>query len=142
MRKRQLQLSGSEIAQLRVAEDQTRDVQALRRLQGVRLYGSGMPVSQIKDIIGCSESALRNWVHGYEQGGVEALASHYKGSAGNANKLSPAQRRELTDRLNTYRPDQLIPAGLRMSEGPFWTVLDVRVVVEQWYGVIYQHQVK
>jgi hypothetical protein len=47
MAKRQFELTKREIADLRQAEQQTRDVHQLRRLQAVRLYGSGVPTNQI-----------------------------------------------------------------------------------------------
>ena len=37
--------------------------------------------------------------------------------------------------MNAYRPDQVLSAELRISQGQFWTVSDLKVVVKQWYGV-------
>jgi transposase len=136
MAKRQFQLSENEVAQLRQREDQTRDVREMKRLQGVRLYGTGMPIGEVMAIIGNGESTVREWVQKYRAGGVEALRSHW--SAQNASKLTEAQRTELAERLHHYRPDEVLSPEVRLSQGPFWTVSDLQIVVEQWYGVVYQ----
>jgi len=53
-------------------------------------------------------------------------------------KLSRVQRADLKNRLDQYRPDQVITPELRISQGQFWTVSDVRLVVQRWYGVSYR----
>jgi len=35
---------------------------------------------------------------------------------------------------------QKIAPELRLSRGQFWTVHDLQIVVEQWYGVVYQDE--
>jgi hypothetical protein len=47
MAKRQLVLTEQEIGQFRQAEDQTRDVHELKRLQGTRLYSSGDKIREV-----------------------------------------------------------------------------------------------
>ncbi|HEX3049194.1 MAG TPA: hypothetical protein VHP83_00955 [Aggregatilineaceae bacterium] len=49
MAKRQFQLNEQEIEQLRQAEQRTRDGHELKRLQAVRLYRTGMPITQIME---------------------------------------------------------------------------------------------
>jgi len=71
-----------------------------------------------------------------QQTGLPALRSNW--STQNASKLTDEQRADLRTRLREYRPDQLLPADIRLSEGWFWTVSDLILVVEQWYGVSYQ----
>lgn len=137
MGKRQFQLSEIEISHLRRQEQQTQRAGDLKRLQAVRLYGSGMAVEQITDIVGCGESSIRAWVQDYKREGMSAMQAHYDQSAQNASKLSTAQRADLQQRLHQYRPDQVVAANLRVSQGQFWTVSDLQVVVEQWYGVVY-----
>ena len=137
MGKRQFQLSDTEIGQLRQQEQQTHRASELKRLQAVRLYGSGMAVDQIVSIIGCAESSIRAWAQAYKQEGMAALQLHYDQSAGNASKLTEAQQADLKQRLHHYRPDQVLAADLRGSQRRFWTVNDLRMVIEQWYGVVY-----
>jgi transposase len=136
MAKRHFQLNEQEIAQCRQAEQHTRDVHELKRLQAVRLYGTGMTIQQIMDIHNCGASSIREWVHKYQQSGLSALRSNW--STQNASKLTREQQADLRARLQAYRPDQLLPAEVRVSAGRFWTVSDLMIVVEQWYGVTYQ----
>jgi transposase len=136
MAKRQFELTGKEIAAVRQAEEQTRDVHELRRLQAVRLYGSGVSTSEIADIVGCGRCSPRQWAMLYGQSGVEGLRSHWQG--GNANKLTRQQRADLAAQLEQYRPDQVLSAEMRIERGVFWSVSDLRMVVQQWYGVSYR----
>jgi transposase len=136
MANRQFQLSDQEIEQFRQAEQQTRDVHELKRLQAVRLYGTGMAMGHIMNIHNGGESSIREWVQKYQPGSLSALRSHW--STQNASKLTSEQQADLRTRLHAYRPDQLLPAEVRVSEGRFWTVSDLMIVVEQWYDVTYQ----
>jgi len=136
MAKRHFQLNEQAIEQFRQAEQQTRDVHELKRLQAVRLYGTGMTIKQIMDIHNCGASSIREWVQKYQQGGLSVLRSNW--SSQNASKLTREQQADLRTRLHAYGPDQLLSAEVRVSEGRFWTVSDLMVVVEQWYDVTYQ----
>jgi transposase len=95
-----------------------------------------MTIKQIMDIHNCGASSIREWVQKYQQGGLSALRSNW--STQNASKLTSEQQADLRTRLHTYRPDQLLPAEVRVSEGRFWTVSDLMIGVEQWYDVSYQ----
>ena len=55
-----------------------------------------------------------------------------------AQEVADLQRADLKTRVKAYRPDQMLSAELRVSQGQFWTVSDLQVVVKQWYGVTYQ----
>ena len=136
MAKRQFQLSKTELAQFRRAEQHTRDARELKRLQGVRLYGSGLAMTEVMEITGSGESTIREWVHKYGQGGVAALRSHW--SVHNASKLTQAQRTEIAERLHAYGPAQVLAPAVRASQGPFWTVSDLQIAIKQWYGVVYK----
>lgn len=131
MRKRDFQLTEHEIEAFRRAEQQTRDVHALKRLQAVRLYGSGLAMPEILSLVGCGQSSVLQWAKSYRREGLSGLRSKWKG--GNANKLTPAQRDELRQRLLSDRPVEL-----QISQGEFWTVSDLKVAVQRWYGVTYQ----
>jgi transposase len=138
MGKRQFQLSDSEITALRQQEQQTRHASELRRLQAVRFYGSGLPVSQIMDMTGSAASSVHAWVQDYKRDGIAGLWVHYDRSAQNANKLSAEQRADLCERLHQSTPHQALAAIARISQGQFWTVSDLQIVVERWYGVVYE----
>ena len=136
MAKRQFILIEEEIRQLQRAEAGTRDAYELRRLQAVRMYGLGQSIVAIQEVVQAGESTIREWVRRYEQSGIGGLASQWRG--GNANKLSGEQRSDLVRRLETYSPAQVIAPDVRIERGEFWTVSDLRIVVEQWYGVSYR----
>jgi len=136
MANRRFQLTENEIAVLRQAEQQTRDVHELRRLQAVRLYGSGVSTAYIAEVVGCGTCSPRQWAIVYRQRGVEGLHSHWQG--GNAKKLTAQQRADLAARLEQYSPDQVLAADVRSERGTFWSVSDLRLVVQQWYGVSYR----
>src|SRR5512138_240717 len=138
MAKRQFQLNESELKQFRQREQQSDRVAELKRLQAVRLYGSGITVAQIKDITGCAESSLREWVQDYKREGLAGLTTNYSLSAQNASKLSAEQRAELRQRLQQYTPQQVLSPQRRVSQAAFWTVHDLRLALTDWYGVVYQ----
>jgi transposase len=136
MAKRQFHLTEDEKKTFKRAERHTSNVHELRHLQGVRLYGSGIELRTILDIIGCSESSLREWVTTYKRKGIKGLRPGWDGK--NANKLSDDQRAELAQKLHKYRPDQVLGSYERETDTPFWTVEDLRRVVQKWYSVTYK----
>jgi transposase len=133
MGKRQLQLTEKEIGQFREAETQTRDVYELKRLQAIRLYGSSIPVAEIQELVGAGESTIRQWAMAYRSSGLAGLRSKWQGK--NANKLTDQQREQIKQKLQAYRP-----VDLHLSTREYWTVSDLRVAVEQWFGVVYQDE--
>jgi len=136
MAKREFRLNEQEIGQLRQAEQQTRDVREVKRLQAVRLYGSGVSQKQITDVLNCGERSVRHWSQCYTERGLEGLKSQWRGE--NALKLSRQQRADLSRRLSEYEPDQVLGPEVRISRGKFWTVSDLQVAVQHWYGVSYR----
>lgn len=136
MAHRKFRLDEREQAQLRYAYESTPAAEERRRLQVVRLYGEGKPASEIQAITGCSYGSLMRWRRSYERGGIAALSD--KRAGGNRAKLTQAQRAEVKQKVNQYRPDQVLPPEVRVSRGVFWTVSDLKLVVERWYGVEYQ----
>lgn len=136
MAKRTFTLTEQEIKAFQRAEDATQDVHELKRLQAVRLYGIGQPVEVIQTLVGGSWRALMDWCQAYRERGLEGLKSHWQGE--NALKLTRAQRVDLKTRLANYHPEQVLPPTIRVSQGQFWTISDLKIVVHQWYGVTYQ----
>ena len=108
-------------------EDATQDVRELKRLQAVRLYGTGQPVQVVQDLVGCSWRALMDWCRAYRVHGLAGLQSHWQGE--NALKLTRKQRVDLKVRLDQDRPDQVLIPEMRVSRGEFWTVSDLKTVV-------------
>lgn len=136
MANRTFQLKAQEQRELRQAYERTKNAEERRRLQVVRLYGEGRKVPDIQAITGCSERSLLRWCSDYRQTGVAGLKDGRVG--GNRAKLTKAQRAEVRQKVNAYRPDQVLPPEVRVRQGTFWTVSDLRVALKGWYGVEYQ----
>ena len=103
MAKRKFQLTDSEIVAFRQAEEQTRDVGELKRLQAVRLYGMGEEVETIQKLVGCGPVSPAQWAIEYRRGGLKGLQSRWQG--GNAKKLTDEQRQDLLAKLEQYSPE-------------------------------------
>jgi len=135
MRTREIWLNESEAGAFRQREAETRNVYELKRLQAVRLYGTGSSLEHIKNMMGSSERSIRRWVSDYQRDGLNGLQPGWDGQ--NANKLSAAQRAQIKRKVEEYRPDQVLPREVRVSQGEFWTVSDMQVAVKRWFGVEY-----
>jgi len=133
MAHRKFELSEQERGALQRAYDSAEDTRYQQRVQGVRLYGEGRAVSDIQAIVGCSERSLLRWCEAYRQAGIGSLVSGWRG--GNNARLTPTQRAEVVAKVKQYQPDQLLPSEVRVSRGTFWTVSDLRIGIERWYGV-------
>ena len=136
MAHREFTLSEQEIIDFQRVEDAMQNVRELKRLQAVRLYGTGQPVQMIHTVTGCSWRALMDWCQAYRERGLDGLKSHWQGK--NALKLTREQRADLKARLDRYHPHQVLSPEVRLSQGQFWTVSDLKIVVHQWYGITYQ----
>ena len=138
MAQRQFSLSEQEISQFQRLEDSTQKARELKRLQAVRMYGTEYAVDTIKEITGCSWRSLMDWCRSYRQSGLDGLKSKWQGD--NALKLSREQRREVEEKLHQYHPNQVLSPDVRISQGEFWTISDLKIAVQQWYGVSYQSE--
>jgi transposase len=136
MNNRKFNLNEAEQQALQQRESATGDVRELKRLQAVRLYGSGEAMSAVVKVVGSSSRTIQRWVQAYQEQGIGGVKPRWQGA--NAKKLSDAQRMEVVQRIQQYPPDQLLSAELRVREGQFWTVSDVQVAVKAWYGVAYR----
>jgi transposase len=131
MRTRTLRLTETEVVALKQAEQQTKRTHELRWMQAVRLFGSGMAVKQVVEVTGLSERTIQRQAARFREAGVKGLRERRVG--GNRARLTPEQRAEIAEKLHQYRP-----VDLKVSQRDYWTVSDLAVVVEQWYGVVYQ----
>jgi transposase len=133
MAQRTFELSEQERGELQRAYDRARDTRFQQRVQAVRLYGEGRAMGDIQGIVGCSERSVLRWCEHYAQAGLDGLVSGWRG--GNNARLTATQRAEVLAKVEQYRPDQILPSEIRVSRGAFWTVSDLRVGIERWYGV-------
>lgn len=133
MAKRNFTLTPDEIGELWRAYDGATDPHEQRRWQAVRLYGEGRSVSDIMAITGCSSASLWRWARQYRQQGVEGLRSQWRG--GNRARLTVKQRADIKATVAQARPEAVLGRHQRRHTTPFWTVEDLKVWVEQRYGV-------
>lgn len=138
MAKRQFHLTQDQLKELKCHEQVNKRVDVAKRLQAVRLYGTGRATSDILEIVGCSETSVRDWATLYKRQGIDGLLDHHDVSAQNARKLSQEQAADLQVRLHQYEPCQVLRKGQGM--GKFWTVDDVQAVIQLWYGVTYKER--
>ena len=136
MKHRRFKLTKAEIQALEVAERETREALTLRRLQGVRMYGSGLDMKLVRQVTGAARRTVEDWIKAYRARGVAGLKPGWKG--GNSRKLSIQEREELVQRLQQLSVEQALSAEERVNRSPFWTIETVAQVVEKWYGVRYQ----
>jgi transposase len=133
MAKRTFRLNGQQSSELWQAYYDASQPQEQRRLQAVRLYGEGWTVAAIQQATGCSAPSLMRWVADYRRAGVAGLSWRVQG--GNRARLSVEQRTAIQQKIQQYRPDQVLGSQERQHSHPFWTVEDLRVLVEKDYGV-------
>lgn len=131
MRTREFHLSETAIKELGRAEHTAKRADELRRLQAVRLYGTGVDLATIQAVTHLSLRSVQRWVTHYNANGVTSLQRQKPG--GNNRKLTSAQRAEIQAKLHQYRP-----VDLQISQGQWWTVSDLQVAVERWFGIVYK----
>ncbi len=136
MNNREFGLNEAEQAAIQQREGATSDVRELKRLQAVRLYGSGQTMNAVVNVVGSSARTIQRWVADYQERGIAGLKPRWQGA--NAKKLSDGQRAEMVERIQQYQPEQVLSGEVRLSQGQFWTVSDVQVAVKAWYGVAYR----
>ena len=136
MANRKLKLNAEAIRQFEKREHETREALELRRLQAVRLYGSGEPLAAVQRLTGASQRTIQRWVGNYEAHGLDGLKPRWKG--GNHRVLSVAQRVALMNQLQNQRPCEVLNTDEQGTGGNFWTVDAVRVLVEKHYDRHYR----
>ncbi len=105
-------------------------------IRAVRLYGTGYATKEVTQVTGCSRITLMEWCRNYRTEGVAGLADKRVG--GNAARLTQIQIHDLKSRLHAYTPAQLFGESAATVHGQFWSVPDLKRVIERWYGVSYQ----
>lgn len=133
MKKREFQITDKQDQELQQAFETTKDGATRTRIQAVRMYGLQYSVEEIIRLTAGSWSSLMNWCRHYREQGVEGLSDHRLG--GNRAKLPPHELDELRERLQSYRPRDVLGLQTDMTQGEHWTIADLAQIVKQWYGV-------
>jgi len=134
MAKRKFKLTEEERKELLQAYRTCKDADTRTRYQAVRLYGEGLSEVEIEQITGCNRTSLMEWCRAYRADPSQGLVDKRVG--GNRAKLSNLQVEELQDMLYQYTPKERL--GAKASDGQFWSVADLALVVQERYGVEYQ----
>jgi len=134
MAKRKFKLTEEERKELLQAYRRCKDADTRTRYQAVRLYGEGLSEVEIEQITGCSRTSLMEWCRAYRADPSQGLVD--KRIGGNRAKLSSLQVEELQHMLHQYTPKERL--GSKASDGQFWSVDDLVLVVRERYGVDYQ----
>jgi transposase len=135
MARRKFELTMSQVKELIQAYTECDDGALRTRYQAVRMYGTRYPVEEICALTRCSPTSLMEWCHAYQHHGLNGL--HDGRLGGNSAKLTPTQRDDLLERLETYTPRQVLGSATHTTDGQFWTVEDLHQAIAQWYGVHY-----
>jgi transposase len=136
MAKRKFTLSETERKELLQAYRTCKDAATRTRYQAVRLYGEGYPVEEIIQITGCSRTSLMEWCRAYREDHSQGLVD--KRAGGNRAKLSKLQIEALQQTLHQYTPKERLGPRASTSDGQFWSVEDLALIVREQYGVEYQ----
>lgn len=134
MAKRKFKLTEEERKELLRAYRTCKDADTRTRYQAVRLYGEGLSAVEIEQITGCSRTSLMEWCRAYQADPSQGLVDKRVG--GNRAKLSSLQVEALQHIVHQYTPKERL--GSKASDGQFWSVDDLALVVRERYGVDYQ----
>ncbi len=136
MAHRTFQLTDEAANALTAAYHRTKDGLHRTRLQAVRLYGLGSPMTESQTITRCARSILMEWCRAYLEHRVVGLADQRVG--GNRAKLTREQIADLGCKLHQYTPRSFFGPDAATADGQAWTVVDLRRAVAYWYGITYQ----
>jgi transposase len=136
MAKRKFHLTAEQSQGLQAAYHQSKDAGEKLRYQAVRLYGNNYPVKEVIEITGCSRRRLLAWSRAYHRQGIGGLIDGRVG--GNSAKLSAEQIEGLQQKLQLYRPNQILRMDEYRSNGEFWGAYELAILLKREYQVVYR----
>ena len=128
MKQRKFVLSTTAILALEQRENSSRKALELKRLQAVRLYGSGAEMTVVQQVSGARRRSIQRWVSRYEVAGVDGLTPGWRGS--NHRGLSREERLAVGLQLRSTTPSEALG---RAGADTFWTVENVAELVDMHY---------
>ena len=117
---------GAKAEELRAVAAASKDANQARRLLALAAIRDGMSREQAARIGGMDRQTLRDWVHAYNDGGIDALVNDT--SPGRPAKLTPDQKAELK-RTVEQGPDPERDGVVR------WRCIDLVRIVEERFAV-------
>lgn len=127
---RHFKLSQTQEWELEQAERACNDVEERRRMQMVRLYGTGERLETIKKTVQASERTITRWVERYRADGIAGLARAT--TVGNHRILSVEQRELVVTTVREQTPTHVGVSGREQ-----WSVAAVAALVRQRFGLDY-----
>lgn len=113
-------------AELRALSAKCRDGAQVRRLLALAMVLDGASRGEAAECNGMDRQTLRDWVHRYNEGGVEALKSREPpGRAPSLNEVQMAELRQLV----VDGPDPVTDKVVR------WRIVDLQGVVKRRFSV-------
>lgn len=116
---------------LRQLAKQSKNSNQSRRLLSLAAILDGMSRADAARIGGMDRQTLRDWVHRFNESGVDGLKDGHGG--GQRSRLSPDQKAQLAQIVETG-PDPDIDGVVR------WRRVDVQSVIKQRFGVDYHER--
>ena len=109
-------------ASLRAGYRRERRADVRPRLQGLWLVRTGRTTREVAEVVGVEERTVQRWLAWYRAGGLAEVEGRHAHGKGAAPFLTPEQRAELADEVET---------------GRFRTAAEIRAWVEERWGVSY-----
>ena len=113
-------------AELRIIAGRSRDGAQVRRLLALAMVLEGCSRAEAAERNGMDRQTLRDWVHRYNEAGVDGLAS--RTGPGPTPRLNPAQMQQLRE-LVLAGPDPQVHKVMR------WRCVDLRDEVARRFAV-------
>ena len=115
-----VRISDAEYEQLKIAEQKTKSVKILKRIQAFKLIYLGWKYSAIAEFLSITNNTITNWINYYKEGGIDSLlVLNYKGGQA---KLSEEQLSELKTEA---------------SKGAFAIAKDIQHYIKNNFGIEY-----
>lgn len=113
----------------------TRDEKARIRCNSVLLRIKGYCLAEIADILGKTETTVRNWTRAFKKQGVNGFIP--KPQPGNHRSLTRKQKDKIKKIIKKKAPCQL---GLksRFKQARFWNIPTLKSFVKQYFSVEYK----
>jgi transposase len=135
MPRKRFEITEQQEKALQQAYRQTKDAATRTRYQAIILYSQNYPVAKICQITGCHRNSLMEWCRKYRQHGVAGLTDHRGGP--HRAKLSAEQVEALSQKLEMYRPQDVVGPASHSAGEQHWTVEDLAGAIQRWYGVVF-----
>lgn len=117
--------------ELRRLASRSKDANQSRRLLSLAAVLDGMSRADAAQIGGMDRQTLRDWVHRFNQAGVDGLFDQW--ATGPASRLSVEQKAELAEIVETG-PDLAVDGVVR------WRRIDLQRVIKERFGVEYHER--